>query len=407
MRRIRPHNEGLELSTGHLDDIFGENIQPVMDARQYFAHSTVITLTGVQASGKSTLAHTLPARLNIADPYILEWDDLFLLHPKSEELRLAIGENKARRLVDRTSFTKNLFVRSQFYALDNGINLAIPGVICGSYVKDDFNRWRSRQEGVCIHAAAVTLSKERNQLIAIDRYLQALAATGSGLWIQKQWFEFPHSEIPRSMDYIEREGLADYTHNVNQAGQFLYSNKLVSRDPKVIWQTEPRVAAAVIDEQSRLWTRAEHQDFNDRAKRICKAAERGELSQVRGGVAFAADVVRRGIEANQHAIEKLRDDAAAAAIPKRAIALSQEARIRQTYNNELQGIAQSLRRDGHGKLERMASRAWGMVHRSASNPARGATPGSSRPSGGPTAPLIGGPPPKPPRAASPGSSLET
>jgi ABC-type cobalamin/Fe3+-siderophores transport system ATPase subunit len=65
--------EDLALSSEQLDAIFARHLQPALDHRQRVARSTIVTVMGPAASGKTTLARVMPQRLGVNDPYI--WGD--------------------------------------------------------------------------------------------------------------------------------------------------------------------------------------------------------------------------------------------------------------------------------------------------------------------------------------------
>jgi hypothetical protein len=333
-----PAPDDLALSDERLDAIFARHIQPALDSRQRFPHSTIVTVMGPAAAGKTTLARVMPERLGVSDPYIVDADDYVPLHPAFHDLRDQHGEFQARNLLGQTNISSGLFDRAVAYGLANGRNLAIAGPMTSpDWVAEQFTAWRGK--GARIHAVAVAIHEARSLLGIVDRYRQQVQATGHGRWVEPKWHDMHYSGILDSLERIERDGLADSVHIVPRSGQSLYDNVLLSVS-SVTWRVAPSAATAVRDERARLWSDEEHADFHRRATAVSRFAGDGGLTSEEGSV--VADAIRRGLPPNEQAVAMLRQEGDRTGDPDSADQLIHRAERRAAYNNDLSAIAQRL-----------------------------------------------------------------
>lgn len=355
-----PDPADYKLSGAELQQAFETRIQPELDGPSHAA-PIVVCVTGPMATGKTTTMSAVPALFNIPDAARIDSDWYVAAHRDYLPLRAQYGDVVARKMTGHVM--SPLWGKAVDFVHEHQRNAVISGPMSDpQWFAEKFTPLRD--DGIRVPVVSVAVHPARSLLSAVDRFHQREAASiGDGVWFDPAWHDRHVDGTRKAIEAIERDGLADELHIAERGGQFVYSNRLLSRDP-IQWENEPGGVEALDAVRSRAWTDEEHAHHHDRAIALMNSPLLDDGKRL-----VVVDAINRSFEPNDRAIAALHAEAhaleqaiargagpAVAALPEAASPnersaagatdyaavdeLRQRADQRVGYSNELRAVAE-------------------------------------------------------------------
>lgn len=202
-----------------------------------------VILGGQPGAGKSGLLEA--SKQDFADRNVvtINGDELRFYHPQY----LAIQKADERHFAELTDpyarpWTKQLFDRT----IETRRNVVFEGTMREAGPITDTMR-RLRDDGYHV-VARVIAANENDSMAGIHRrYEEQKAAKGFGRWSNVQAHNDAYKGMPETVEYIERNKLADKVEVYDRKGRVIYENALDGGE----WQRQPMARAAIETERER------------------------------------------------------------------------------------------------------------------------------------------------------------
>lgn len=220
-----------------------------------------VVITGGQpGSGKSKLLEQARELFSDGNVVVINGDDLRNFHPHARE----ILKHDDRKFAERTDpdsreWTKKLFER----AIETKRNIVFESTMreAGPISK---TMKLLRESGYHL-TARVVATNERYSITGIfRRYDEQKAAKGYGRWSELSSHDAGYVGMPKTVEYIEKQGLVDRLEVYSRSGDLLYANDYVNGE----WQKSANALEAIVAERERKPTESEKDNFRSDWKRI-------------------------------------------------------------------------------------------------------------------------------------------
>lgn len=233
-------------------DVFGQ-AKPVDNPR-------VIITSGQPGSGKSKLLELSRTMFPDGNVVVINGDDLRNFHPRTEEI-LKLDDKKFAENTDPDSreWTRKLFDR----AIETKRNIVFESTMReAGPISQTLERLRS--QGYHITAKVVATSERASTTAIFRRYEEQKAVKGFGRWSQLSSHDAGYTGMPKTVEYIEKQGLVDRLEVYNRSGGLLYDNNCKGGK----WEKEPGAVSAIESERLRQPTERERAEFQSDWQRI-------------------------------------------------------------------------------------------------------------------------------------------
>lgn len=230
-----------------------------------------IVITGGQpGSGKSKLIELSKDEFPDGNVVVINGDDLRYYHPKANQI-LKIDD---KRFAERTDPDSRKWTRQLF---DKAI-VEQRNIIFESTMREadplSKTMMRLKESGYQITAKVVACHERMSATGVFMRYESQKADKGYGRFSAMESHDAGYDGMPKTIDYIEKNKLADNIQVHDRSGRVLYSNKLEGSK----WKNDPRAAQIVEAERSRQPTNIEIQQFQETWKRITTLMEKRQAT---------------------------------------------------------------------------------------------------------------------------------
>jgi hypothetical protein len=220
-----------------------------------------VVITGGQpGSGKSQLLERAKNDFSEGNVVVINGDELRDYHPKAEEI-FRLDDNKFAEITDPDSreWTKKLFER----AIETRRNIVFESTMreAGPISK---TMKRLRADGYRITAKVVATHERFSTTGIFRRYEEQKAAKGYGRWSELSSHDAGYVGMPRTVAYIEKQGLVDRLEVYSRSGDLLYANDYVNGK----WQKSASALEAIMAERQRTPTESEMANFQSDWKRV-------------------------------------------------------------------------------------------------------------------------------------------
>lgn len=202
-----------------------------------------VILGGQPGAGKSGLLEASKQDFNDHNVVTINGDELRFYHPQY----LAIQKADERHFAELTDpyarpWTKQLFDRT----IETRRNVVFEGTMREAGPITDTMR-RLKDDGYHV-VARVIAANENDSMAGIHRrYEEQRAAKGFGRWSNVQAHNDAYKGMPATVEFIERNKLADKVEVYDRKSRVIYENELNGGE----WQRQPTARAAIEAERER------------------------------------------------------------------------------------------------------------------------------------------------------------
>jgi predicted ABC-type ATPase len=202
-----------------------------------------VILGGQPGAGKSGLLEA--SKQGFADHNVvaINGDELRYYHPQYRDIQKA-DERRFAELTDPHArpWTKQLFDRT----IETRRNVVFEGTMREAGPITETMR-RLKAAGYYV-VARVIAANERDSMTGIHRrYEEQKAAKGFGRWSNVQAHDDAYKGMPATVEYIERNKLADRVQVYDRKGNVLYDNELQGNE----WKRQPAAKTTIEAERER------------------------------------------------------------------------------------------------------------------------------------------------------------
>lgn len=235
-------------------------------------HPRIICTGGQPGSGKSKLIEMSQDEFPDGNVVVINGDELRHYHPKADKI-LKQDDKKFAEHTDPDSrgWTKELF--------DKAIELKL-NIIFETTMRESGPLSKTlaalKEAGYQIEAKIVACHERMSTTGIFMRYETQKAEKGSGRFTEMESHDAGYEGMPKTLEHIESNKLADKIEVYDRSSNRLYVNELQNGE----WKEKPKAVEIVVAERSRQPTSSEKQQFQSDWQRINKYMEK-RLASVR------------------------------------------------------------------------------------------------------------------------------
>lgn len=238
-----------------------QKIESIYFAGKSSVNNPQVIITGGQpGSGKSKLISLSRTQFPDGNVVVINGDALRSYHPMAQKMQQAGDKSFAEKTdADAREWTRQLLQS----AVEKKLNIIFESTM-REHGPISKTMEKLKDEGYHV-TTKVVATHARNSTTGIhDRYETMIASEGHGRWTPEESHNAGYDGMPNTVEYIEKNGLADRMEVYNRDGDIIYENNYKDG----AWERQAEAVEAIKAERDREPTAQEKQKFHEDWQRI-------------------------------------------------------------------------------------------------------------------------------------------